>query len=107
MDSNPMHKVWWRQQQGVAMLLELVLLAAVLSLVGLALYMANNHTSNTGVNKTAATATEAADIAAEGVVQDAADEAVLAAEAEGAADEYSATEDDVTNLEESFDESNF
>jgi uncharacterized protein HemX len=95
-------------QRGVAMLLELILVAAVLALVGLAVYQTGHHSAPTastttsapqnqqGVASTAAAAAEAA----------ANTESNLSSSAETAADnEVNAASQDATNLGGSSDAS--
>ncbi len=95
-----MKNTYLRDQRGVAMLLELVLVASVLALVGVAVYQANNH-------KTASTSgTKAADSAAVGLANSAAAiteeesdaDAKLSASAEASASQLSEADVDVTNL---------
>jgi cytoskeletal protein RodZ len=100
-----------RDQRGVAMLLELVLVAAVLTLVGVALYQSNHQTHNTAAdvsNKpTVATATATAEAAAKQLQDNTTAEAGLSAAPESAASDFQATGADVTNLGDSFNENNF
>jgi hypothetical protein len=100
-----------RDERGIAMLLELVLIAGVLGLVGLALYQSNNHTKDSAalVNKNAVpAAVTQADAAAKTIEADATTDDGLSAEAEtAAADDFAGVDDDVTNLGDSFNENNF
>jgi Tfp pilus assembly protein PilX len=88
-------------QRGVAMVIELVLVAVVLGLAGVAVYQSAHH------NKTASTTTAPkadnsaaglASQAADSAVQDSATDASVAATAETSTDELSATDSDVANL---------
>jgi Tfp pilus assembly protein PilX len=96
-----------RNQRGVAMLVELVLLAVVLGLVGLALYLANHRVENRAVSQGKVTTTSVAEASVKAMEQEAEAEAVLSTEAEAAADEFTAADDDAANLGDSFDESRF
>ena len=99
-----------RNEQGVAMLLELVLVAAVLALVGIALYQSNHHAAQTAEvsNRPATVSTGgAADLAAKAVQQDADSNASLSAATESSADELNSIDNDATNLGDSFNENNF
>jgi hypothetical protein len=90
-----------RDQRGVAMIFELVLIAAVLLLVGLAVYQAagrNKTAATTSKSAAPSTATGLAAAAADSSLQDSATDASLSATAESATDEVSATDSDVTNL---------
>lgn len=105
-----MRTTYLRDQRGVAMLLELVLVAAVLSLVGIALYQSNHHVNDTAalVNKPGAVSAEAAaDTAAKAVEQDVINDKSLDDATNASATELSATDDDLSNLGGSFDDSNF
>ncbi len=100
-----------REQSGFAMLLELILVAGVLTLVGIALYESNHHvadTVNSVANRpTAVTASGAADAAVKVVQDDATSEAAASSGVETSADQLGATDTDVTNLGDSFNENNF
>jgi hypothetical protein len=90
-----------RDQRGVAMLLELVLVAAVLALAGLAVYQANHRAevANVQNNAPAADSPEGlATSAAAIVVEDSDSDAIVSTEAEAAATEAEAAQTDVTNL---------
>lgn len=88
-----------RDERGVAMLLELVLVAAVLSLVGLALYQSNHRNEKAAQPVPARlTAAQAAESVVKAVEQSANDEIAAAAAAEASADELTAVSDDVVNL---------
>jgi uncharacterized protein (UPF0333 family) len=89
-----------RDQRGVAMIFELVLVAAVLALVGLAVYQASNRskTSSTATKPAPVTATSLATSAAASAIQDSAADASISASAEAATDEVSSTDSDVSNL---------
>jgi pyruvoyl-dependent arginine decarboxylase (PvlArgDC) len=101
-----------QEQRGVAMLLELILIAAVLSLVGLAVYQSSHRGSPVAgaVKSVAPASPTAAGLAAEAaktVEQDSSDEVTLSADAEGSADELDAADTDTSNLEGSFNENSF
>jgi hypothetical protein len=99
-----------RDQRGVAMLLELVLVAAVLTLVGVALYQSNHHASNTAdvANKpTVASAATTAETAAKQLEDNSTAEAGLSAATESSTGDFQAVGADVTNLGDSFNENNF
>jgi type II secretory pathway component PulK len=99
-----------RDERGVAMLLELVLVAAVLALVGIALYQSNHHAADAPAvssRPTTVSASGAADLAAKAVQQDSDSNAVLSATTESSADELTSADSDATNLGDSFNENNF
>jgi hypothetical protein len=100
-----------RDERGVAMLLELVLIAGVLGLVGLALWQSNHHTKDSAslVNQKAVPAVVTqADDAAKQIQTDATADDSLSAEAESTGvSDFAGVDDDVTNLGDSFNESNF
>ena len=90
-----------RDQRGVAMIFELLLIAAVLLLVGFAVYQASNHTKTAATQPTPASPDSASGLAASAAaseIQDSATDASLSATAESATDEVSATDTDVSNL---------
>jgi hypothetical protein len=93
-----------RDQRGVAMIFELVLIAAVLVLAGLAVYQAAGRSktaSNASVEAPKPTPSSAAGLAASAAattIQDSAADASLSATAEAATDEVSATDTDISNL---------
>ncbi|MDB5178707.1 MAG: hypothetical protein JWN01_650 [Patescibacteria group bacterium] len=83
------------------MLLELVLVAVVLSLVGVAVYQANNKTPNSSVVSRPAAPNSAAGIAASAAAtteKESTTDVSLSAAAETSADELSASDADVSNL---------
>ena len=89
------------------MLLELVLVAAVSTLAGLAVYQANHRAKTAeqaAVVSPAPSATETlANKAAAVSLQDSANDASVSATAEASVDEVSATDTDVSNLGSSSD----
>jgi uncharacterized protein (UPF0333 family) len=87
-------------QRGVAMLLELVLVAAVLALVGLAVYQTGHRSAKTASTSTSApNAKQSVANSAAAAAESAANtEASLSAGAEDAAGELAQTDQDVTNL---------
>jgi cytoskeletal protein RodZ len=96
-----MKTTYLRDQRGVAMLLELVLVATVLALVGLAVYQSGQHNQAASVQpkspapqSTESLATSAATIAN----QESAADTTLANDAETSADELSQADSDVANL---------
>jgi Tfp pilus assembly protein PilX len=99
-----------RDERGVAMLLELVLVALVLSLVGVALYQSNHQKPKdaaTTVQSQLTTPEATAEAAASLVERDSADDASLSAAVDSSADELSAADADAANLEGSFNENSF
>ena len=107
-----MNTSYLRDQRGVAMLMELALVAVVLSLVGLAVYQATQHPKNASVSTSpaAATAGSAAGLAASAaaVVQtEPAADASLSASADATASEVSATDNDVASLGDSINANSF
>lgn len=106
-----MKQYYLRDQRGVAMFLELVLVAAVLALVGVAVYQANNRNSPTAsvVGKTAApNSTEGLAASAAAVaVQDSAADASLSASADATAGEVTQADTDAANLGGSLDANSF
>lgn len=88
------------------MLLELVLVAAVLALAGLAVYQASHRSKQAATAPVATPANNPTSLASEAAaasLQDSAADADLSATAESSADELSATDTDVTNLGSSSD----
>jgi hypothetical protein len=92
-----------RDQRGVAMLLELLLVAVVLTLAGVAVYQANHHSNS----PTAATTSQSpapnspagiAAAASDTVLQESSSDATLSAAAESSTDELAQTDADVTSL---------
>ena len=102
-------KSYLRDNRGVGMILEIVLAAAVLSLVGLAFYQ-SKHSSTTAkaasVTQPQAAAT-AADDATAAVTSDATSDDSLGATDESSADEAASLDTDADNLGGSFDENSF
>jgi hypothetical protein len=100
-----------RDQRGVAMLLELVLVAAVLVLAGLAVYQSSHRAAQSGtqtpssaaVNSGAApsSAVGLAATAAASSEQDSATDASLSASADSSATDVTQTNTDMTNLGDS------
>jgi uncharacterized phosphosugar-binding protein len=96
------------------MVVEIVLVALVLSFVGLAVWQANQHAKKaenaTAISTPAAAATAdtTAESAAKLVEDDFTADIKISTEAEGAQeDEFSAVAKDAANLEGSFDDSDF
>jgi len=92
------------------MLLELVLAALVLTMVGVALYQSNHHKPNdvgASLKPAVATATNVAEVTAREVQKSAETDTALSETAESSADQFGAVDDDVANLEASFNENNF
>jgi hypothetical protein len=90
-----------RDQRGVAMLLELVLVAAVLTLAGLAIYQADHRSESTPVasapsapSSTTGLAASAADVSEQASATDAS----LSAAAESSAADVSQSDSDASNL---------
>ncbi len=100
----------FNDQRGVAMLLELVLVAVVLGLVGLAAYQANHHAptaANTIAPPAPSSAAGLAASAAAVVDQDSASDSSLSAGADATASELGSADSDVDNLGGSFDANSF
>jgi Tfp pilus assembly protein PilV len=95
-----MRQQYLRDQRGVAMVLELVLVAAVLALAGLAVYQANHQAQTASVQtKHATSATEdLANSAASIAGADSTSDATVSDGADAMADEITASENDVTTL---------
>ncbi len=109
-----MHKVNLRDERGVAMVFEVVLVALVLSFVGLALWQANQHAKSAAPTaavetKAAAVTADATAVAATKLVEDdlASDIAISAAAESAQADEFTAAANDAANLGGSFNDSDF
>jgi len=102
-----------RDERGVGMLIELVLVAAVLGLVGVALYEANHHSTKTAsveVQKSATKATvadTAAEAAATAVTDDATSDITISNESDNSSDIYAAVDTDAANLGGAFDDNSF
>jgi len=92
-------------QRGVAMVFELVLVAAVLVLVGLAVYQTGHHAKTASVVTSPTPPPNSpqgiANAAGTAALQDSASDASLSASAESATDELSSSDQDVTNLGDS------
>jgi hypothetical protein len=96
-----MKQNYLHDQRGVAMLLELVLVAAVLGLVGVAVYQSNHRAKTATVQSqpvAADSTTALANAAAATVVQDSATEAALSADSDATAAEVISADDDAANL---------
>jgi hypothetical protein len=89
-----------RDERGMAMVVELVLVAVVLSLVGVAVYQSSQHNAPTASQSAApaANASALADSAASISQSEAAADASIAASAESSADQIKEADVDVTNL---------
>ena len=102
-----------RDQRGVAMVFELVLVALVLSFVGLAIWQANQH-SKQAINTSnvkqapAVTVVTVADSAVKLVQEDLVADAAISSASESAQEsEFSAIATEANNLGGSFDDSDF
>ena len=95
-----MKQNYLHDQRGVAMLLELVLVAAVLGLVGVAIYQSNHRAPKAAVQSTPAPNSTAglAAAAAATVVQDSVADAAISDEAAATASEVTDADADVENL---------
>jgi Tfp pilus assembly protein PilV len=96
-----MKKSYLHDQRGVAMVLELVLVAAVLGLVGLALYQSSQHTKEASTTNSPKAAIGAGSLVNSAEVlsnQDSAADDSLSASAETTADAATEADIDVTNL---------
>lgn len=91
------------------MLLELVLVAAVLALVGLALYQSNHSRAGKAdqAQPVKLTTSQTAESTVKAIEKDVDDEIATAAAAETAADEMVSVSEDVINLGASADANNF
>ncbi len=100
-------------QRGIAMLFELILVAAVLALVGMAFYQSNHHSANTAsvvTSKTAPAPNSAAGVAAAtaaSVIQDTAADTDLSSSADTTASEVTNTDADAANLGDTLDANSF
>jgi hypothetical protein len=92
-----------RNQRGAGMIIELVLAAVVIALVGLAFYQ-SKHGSAPTASQTKATLVEDASKA---VNDEANKESVLGDQTEASADEAAGIDTDIDNLGGSFDENSF
>ena len=105
-----MKENYLHDQRGVAMLLELVLVAAVLGLVGVAVYQANHRPAPAASVTTAPAAASTAGLAAAAaatVVQDSAADTALSADADATASEVTSADSDVENLGGTLDANSF
>lgn len=96
-----MNQHYLQDQRGVAMLLELVLVAAVLGLVGVAVYQSSQRNSPTAsvTSKPAANSAVGLANSAATIGQTESDkDSVLSASAEASADQLTEADMDVTNL---------
>lgn len=96
-----MSKNYIRDERGVAMLLELVLVAGVLALVGVAVYQATHHNTPTASVETKKATNAKVDIANAAAAigdQEANADASISANADAAASQLNEAEVDVTNL---------
>lgn len=95
-----------RRQHNVSVVFELVLLAIVLTLAGLAVYQANHRAKQAVVGEPAAVEAAAAS-AAKVVDDDALAEEAIYEDAAGVAEETGTSAQELNQLESSFDESAF
>jgi hypothetical protein len=105
-----MKQPYLHDQRGVAMLLELVLIAVVLGLVGAAVYQANhrpNPNAAVTASPAAANAASLATAAAAVVEQDSAADAAISSGADAVAGEVASSDSDVTSLGDSLDANAF
>ena len=107
-----MNQNYLRDQRGVAMVLELVLVAVVLGLVGVAVYQVNHRatTPTASVSGKAPAVNSAeglANSAAAITESSAADDASLSASAESSAGDVTDTDVDITNLGGSTSENSY
>ena len=96
-----MKQNYLHDQRGVAMLLELVLVAAVLGLVGVAIYQSGHHNTPAALAGAGVLETDAAGLAASAaaaVVQDSTSDAALSESADAAAGEVTSADTDVESL---------
>jgi len=99
-----------RDQRGVAMILEIVLVAVVLALAGAAVYQANHHGSTASLTSQSKAPSSVEGLAASAAAvteQDTTADANISASADAATNEVMGADDDLTNLGDSFDENNF
>lgn len=96
-----MKQNYLHDQRGVAMLLELVLVAAVLGLVGVAVYQSSHHGTTASITSKPTAVTSAASLADSAAViteTNANSDATLSASAESSAAAVSDADIDATNL---------
>jgi hypothetical protein len=89
-------------QRGVAMLLELVLVAAVLTLVGLAIYQTDHRPKSVAASQTGATPSSATGLAASAAAiseQASATDVSLSAQADSSISDVTQTDTDAASLE--------
>jgi len=106
-----MKQTYLRDQRGVAIVFELLLVAGVLALVGIAVYQANQHRSQTAaVQSTGAAPTSAAGLAASAAAvagDDATSDNNLSSAADASATQLLSIDSDASNLGGSFDANTF
>lgn len=93
-----MSKKYARSERGVAMMLELVLVAAVLAVVGLAVYGANNRSKMADAPAKPTVESVSKETARAAAVSSAREAALSAATAEATADEFTSAEADLDAL---------
>ncbi len=99
-----------RNERGVAPLPELVLIALVLALVGVALYQSNHQApKDLGANIKPAVVTvgNVAEVTARDLEKATDEDTTLGIATEEAASQFTAVDEDVTDLGDSFNENNF
>lgn len=96
-------------EHGSSMLLELILIATILAFVGLALFQSNNQVNTAALQQKlpVVSVEQAAEATTKTLEQSAADELVLSAEAEAAADDAAGMMSEVSDLEGGADASTF
>lgn len=97
-----MKTIYLRDQRGVAMVLELVLVAAVLVLAGLAIYQADHRPKSVASSQNGATPSSATGLAASATAvseQAAATDASISATADSSANNITDTDTAAANLE--------
>jgi hypothetical protein len=96
-----MEKQYLRDQRGVAMLLELVLVAAVVTLAGVAVFQADHRPKTTPIATTQTAPTSPVGLAASAAalsVQAAATDAAISADSDSSTAQLSQSASDVANL---------
>jgi hypothetical protein len=96
-----MQKQYLRDQRGVAMLLELVLVAAVVTLASVAVYQADHRPKTTPIATTQTSPQSPAGLAASAAalsVQASATDAAISADSDNSAAQLDQSASDVTNL---------
>ncbi|HUD11135.1 MAG TPA: hypothetical protein VMS08_01890 [Candidatus Saccharimonadia bacterium] len=99
-----MQQKYLRDQRGVAMLLELLLVAAVVTLAGLAVYQADHRPKTTASAAAQTAPSSPAGLAASAAAvseQSSATDAAISADADSSASQINQTATDVTNLGDS------